>query len=171
MDLLHAYGNVLVCEQSLSLDIPVILWREPMRLIFAVLPLLVLAGCSSYQADPEKITDIPSERLRAWQEPVQGGGEVVVTRDLGLMGGGCYVAVLVDRKVAARIGVGERGRIQVPAGNRIVGIAADSEDKTLCGKGRLNREVLVKVEAGGVANLRIVSQNRGGFDILPEQPR
>ncbi len=171
MDLLHAYGNVLVCEQSLSLDIPVILWREPMRLIFAVLPLLVLAGCSSYQADPEKITDIPSERLRAWQEPVQGGGEVVVTRDLGLMGGGCYVAVLVDRKVAARIGVGERGRFQVPAGNRIVGIAADSEDKTLCGKGRLNREVLVKVEAGGVTNLRIVSQNRGGFDILPEQAR
>lgn len=171
MDLLHAYGNVLVCEQSLSLDIPVILWREPMRLIFAVLPLLVLAGCSSYQADPEKITDIPSERLRAWQEPVQGGGEVVVTRDLGLMGGGCYVAVLVDRKVAARIAVGERGRFQVPAGNRIVGIAADSEDETLCGKGRLNREVLVKVEAGGVTNLRIVSQNRGGFDILPEQAR
>ncbi|PZW64509.1 hypothetical protein F471_04030 [Pseudomonas sp. URMO17WK12:I1] len=171
MDLSHAYGNVLVCEQSLSLDIPVILWREPMRLIFTVLPLLVLAGCSSYQADPEKITDIPSERLRAWQEPVQGGGEVVVTRDLGLMGGGCYVAVLVDRKVAARIGVGERGRFQVPAGNRIVGIAADSEDETLCGKGRLNREVLVKVEAGGVANLRIVSQNRGGFDILPEQAR
>lgn len=171
MDLLHAYGNVLVCEQSLSLAIPVILWREPMRLIFAVLPLLVLAGCSSYQADPEKITDIPSERLRAFQEPVQGGGEVVVTRDLGLMGGGCYVAVLVDRKVAARIAVGERGRFQVPAGNRIVGIAADSEDETLCGKGRLNREVAVKVEAGGVANLRIVSQNRGGFDILPEQAR
>lgn len=171
MDLLHAYGNVLVCEQSLSLDIPVILWREPMRLIFAVLPLLVLAGCSSYQADPEKITDIPSERLRAYQEPVQGGGEVVVTRDLGLMGGGCYVAVLVDRKVAARIAVGERGRFQVPAGNRIVGIAADSEDETLCGKGRLNREVAVKVEAGGVANLRIVSQNRGGFDIFPDQAR
>lgn len=142
-----------------------------MRLIYAVLPLLALAGCSSYQADPDQITDIPAERLRAYQTPVQGGGEVVVTRDLGLMGGGCYVAVLVDRQVAARIAVGEQGRFQVPAGNRVVGIATDSEDKTLCGKGRLNREVAVKVEAGGVANLRIVSQNRGGFDILADEAR
>ncbi|SHM14728.1 3-isopropylmalate dehydratase [Phytopseudomonas punonensis] len=142
-----------------------------MRLIFAVLPLLALAGCSSYQADPDKVTAIPADRLLAYQTPVQGGGEVVVTRDLGLMGGGCYVAVLIDRKVAARIAVGEQGSFQVPAGNRVVGIGTDPDDTTLCGKGRLKREVAVKVEAGGTANLRVVSQNRGGFDILPEQAR
>ena len=57
-----------------------------MRLIYAVLPLLALAGCSSYQADSDKVTDIPTERLRAYQEPVQGGGEVVVTREFGADG-------------------------------------------------------------------------------------
>lgn len=136
-----------------------------MRSIFAVLPLLALAGCSSYQADPDEVTAVPADRLLAYQAPVSGGGEVVVTRDLGLMGGGCYVAVLVDRKVAARIAVGEEVRFQVPAGNRILGITADKQDETLCGKGRLNREVAVKVEAGGAAELRIISQNQGGFDI------
>ncbi|TBU72134.1 3-isopropylmalate dehydratase [Phytopseudomonas daroniae] len=142
-----------------------------MRSIFTVLPLLALAGCSSYQADPDKVTAVPAERLLAYQAPVSGGGEVVVNRDLGLMGGGCYVAVLVDRKIAARIAVGEEARFQVPAGNRILGITADTQDDTLCGKGRLNREVAVKVEAGGSTDLRIVSQNRGGFDIRPVQPK
>lgn len=92
----------------------------------------------------------------------------MVTRDLGLMGGGCYVAVLVDRKVAARIAVGEEARFQVPAGNRILGITADKQDETLCGKGRLNREVAVKVEAGSSVDLRVISQNRGGFDIVAQ---
>ncbi|NQD79310.1 3-isopropylmalate dehydratase [Pseudomonas sp. CrR14] len=138
-----------------------------MRSIFAVLPLLALAGCSSYQADPDQVTAVPADRLLGYQTPVSGGGEVVVTRDLGLMGGGCYVAVLVDRKVAARIAVGEAARFQVPAGNRILGITADKQDETLCGKGRLNREVAVKVEPGGTADLRIISQNQGGFDIRP----
>lgn len=142
-----------------------------MRSIFAVLPLLALAGCSSYQADPDKVTAVPGERLLAYQTPVSGGGEVVVNRDLGLMGGGCYVAVLVDRKIAARIAVGEEARFQVPAGNRILGISADTQDDTLCGKGRLNREVAVRVEAGGSTDLRIVSQNQGGFDIRPVQPK
>ncbi|SDH31950.1 hypothetical protein SAMN05216588_10427 [Pseudomonas flavescens] len=136
-----------------------------MRSIFAVLPLLALVGCSSYQADADKLVSVPAERLLAHQAPVNGGGEVVVTRDLGLMGGGCYVAVLVDRRIAARIAVGEQARFQLPAGRHILGITADTQDPTLCGKGRLNREVAVKVEASGSAELRIVSQNRGGFDI------
>lgn len=138
-----------------------------MRLIHAVLPLLALAGCSSYQAHPDKVTDIPAERLLAYQTPVQGGGEVVVTRDLGMMGGGCYVAVTVDHKVAARIGIGERGRFHVPAGTRVLGIATDTMDDTLCGKGRLRREIAVEVEPGQREELRVVSQNQGGFDIKP----
>ena len=99
-----------------------------MRLIFALIPVLALAGCSSWQADPEDITPVPEERLRAYQAPVANGGELVVTRDFGIRGGGCYVAVMVDRKLAARIHVGERVRLQVPAGMRIVSIESDPED-------------------------------------------
>ncbi|MDH1264759.1 MULTISPECIES: 3-isopropylmalate dehydratase [unclassified Pseudomonas] len=139
-----------------------------MRLICAVLPLLLLAGCSSFKADPDKVTDVPADRLLGYQEPVNNGGELVVNRDLGLMGGGCYVALLVDRKVAARIGMGEKASFQVPPGNRIIGIGIDKADDTLCGMGRLNREKLVRVEPGQRYDFRIVSQNKGGFNILPE---
>ena len=139
-----------------------------MRLIYAVLPVLLLAGCSSFRAEPENIKAVPEDRLLAYQEPVTGAGEIVVNRDLGLMGGGCYIAVLVDRQVAARIGMGEVASFQVPAGNRVLSIGIDKMDDTLCAYGRLRRELAVKVVAGERQQFRVVSQSQGGFDILPD---
>lgn len=141
-----------------------------MRLIVAVLPLLMLAGCSSFKADPDQVTQVPVDRLLAYQESSTNTGEIVVNRDLGMMGGGCYVAVLVDHQVAARIGMGEKASFQVPPGNRIIGIGIDTADDTLCGMGRLRREERVRVEPGQRYDFRIVSQNRGGFDIRPDTP-
>ncbi len=88
-----------------------------MRLTLLLLPLLMLAGCSSWEPDPEDIRPVPAERVLGFQEPVEGGGEVVVTRHFAMLGGGCYVAVMVDRQVAARIHVGEQVHFQVPAGS------------------------------------------------------
>ncbi|MHA6494016.1 3-isopropylmalate dehydratase [Pseudomonas borbori] len=139
-----------------------------MRLIYAVLPLLLLAGCSSFRAAPEDIKPVPSDRLLAYQEPGANTGQLVVNRDLGMMGGGCYVAILVDRKVAARIAMGEVASFQVPAGTRVLGIGVDKQDDTLCGYGRLRRELAVPVVAGQSKLFRIVSQSQGGFDILPD---
>lgn len=78
-----------------------------MRRILAVLPLVLLAGCSSFRPDAENITPVPGDRLLAYQDEFQNGGRLVVNRDMGLMGGGCYVAIEVDRKLAARIGMAE----------------------------------------------------------------
>lgn len=139
-----------------------------MRLIGAVLPLLLLAGCSSWKPAPEDVKPVPGDRLLGYQQPLERGGQLQVNRDIGGMGGGCYVAVLVDRKVAARIGVGEQVRFQVPVGTRVLSIGIDEMDDTLCGMGRLRRELAVKVEPGSQQNFRIVSDNRKGFDILPE---
>lgn len=138
-----------------------------MRLIGAVLPLLLLAGCSSWTPAPEDIKPVPAERVLGYQEPLGQGGQLLVNRDFGGMGAGCYVAVLVDRQVAARIGVGEQVGFQVPAGTRVLSIGIDEMDDTLCGMGRLRRELAVKVQPGSLQDFRIVSDNLKGFDILP----
>jgi hypothetical protein len=140
-----------------------------MRLIGAVLALSLLAGCSSWKAAPEDIKPVPADRLLGYQQPLADGGEISVNRDFGGMGAGCYIAVLVDRKVAARVAVGEAVSFQVPKGTRVLGIGIDKEDDTLCGKGRLNRELAVKVEAGSQQHFRILSDNRKGFVITPVQ--
>ncbi|MEX6501039.1 3-isopropylmalate dehydratase [Pseudomonas zhanjiangensis] len=141
-----------------------------MRLMCAVLALLALAGCSSFQAAPGHGKTLPAERWLAYQQPVEGGGQILVAREFGLLGGGCYVALLVDRQVAARIGIGESVRLQVPAGRRVVGIGVDKQDDTLCGMGRLNRELAVEVAPGETSRLRIVSEAKNGFDIRPDTP-
>lgn len=140
-----------------------------MRLLLAALPLL-LVGCSSWKPDAEYIRPVPEDRLLGYQQAHAWGGQIEVTRDFGGMGSGCYIAVLVDRQLAARIGVGERASFQVPVGTRVLGIGIDPLDDTLCGKGRLRRELAVKVEAGSQQQFRIISQNRGGFDILAVEP-
>ena len=141
-----------------------------MRSILIALPLLLLAGCSSYRGDPENVKPVPEDRLLAFQEAQANSAQIVVNRDFGVMGGGCFVAIEVDRKVAARIGVGEVATFQVPPGTRVVGITPDRMDDTLCGMGRLLREVAVPVKTGETQHLRIVSQNKGGFDIRPDKP-
>ena len=69
-----------------------------MRPLLVFTALLSLAGCSSWQPDAEDIEPVPAERVLAYQQPLENGGEVVVTRDFGLRGGGC-IAVL-DRSPA-----------------------------------------------------------------------
>ncbi|WP_034048737.1 hypothetical protein, partial [Pseudomonas aeruginosa] len=110
----------------------------------------------------------PAERLLGYQQPVSGGGRLEVHRDYGYLGGGCYVAFLIDRQVAARIGVGEEASFQVPAGEHVVGIGIDTQDDTLCGKGLLNRELRTRIAADGNARFRIVSEASSGFDIRAE---
>ncbi|MBE7926948.1 3-isopropylmalate dehydratase [Pseudomonas saudiphocaensis] len=138
-----------------------------MRLIVALTAVLSLTACSSWQPDPDEIKPIPAERVLAYQEPLENAGEVVVTRDFGLRGGGCYIAVMIDRELAARIHVGEVVRFQVPSGARIVSIGVDPLDDTLCSKLRLRREKLAQVEAGETLEYRVVVDNRIGFDIVP----
>lgn len=141
-----------------------------MRPLLVFTALLSLAGCSSWQPDAEDIEPVPAERVLAYQQPLENGGEVVVTRDFGLRGGGCYIAVLIDRQLAARIRVGEVVRFQVPAGARIVSIGTDPLDDTLCGKLSLRREKLAQVQAGQTLEYRVISDNRIGFDIIAVEP-
>ncbi len=141
-----------------------------MRPLLVFTGLLSLAGCSSWQPDAEDIEPVPAERVLAYQQPLENGGEVVVTRDFGLRGGGCYIAVLIDRQLAARIHVGEVVRFQVPAGARIVSIGTDPLDDTLCGKLSLRREKLAQVQAGQTLEYRVISDNRIGFDIIAVAP-
>ncbi len=138
-----------------------------MRMICAALSVLLISGCSSYRTD--KPDPVPKERLLGFQQPLDNASTLVVRRDIGMLGGGCYVAVMIDRTVAARIGIGEVASFQVPAGERIVGIDTDTADTTLCGKGSLHREILVQASAGSHENVRIVSENKQGFAILQDK--
>lgn len=139
-----------------------------MRVFWVMLIAVGLSGCSSFRADSEHLKAVPADRLSAWQQPLTPSSELVVDRDIGIMGGGCYVALLIDREPAALMAVGEVATFHLSPGEHIVGITTDKQGGMLCSKGRLNRELRLQANPGERQHLRIVSEAKSGFGIVPD---
>lgn len=139
-----------------------------MRLFWVMLAAVSLSGCTSFRADSEHLKPVPAERLSAWQQTLTASSELVVDRDIGMLGGGCYVALMIDRQPAALLAVGEVASFHLPPGEHIVGITTDKQGGLLCSKGRLNRELRVQANSGERQHLRIVSEAKSGFGIVPD---
>ncbi len=139
-----------------------------MRVFWMMLAAASLSGCTSFRADSEHLKAVPAERLSAWQQTLSPSSELVVDRDIGMLGGGCYVALLIDREPAALLAVGEVATFHLPPGEHIVGITTDKQGGLLCSKGRLNRELRLQAQPGERQHLRIVSEAKSGFGIVPD---
>ncbi|MBD8624826.1 MULTISPECIES: 3-isopropylmalate dehydratase [unclassified Pseudomonas] len=137
-----------------------------MRVFWMMLAAASLSGCTSFRADSEHLKAVPAERLSAWQQTLSPSSELVVDRDIGMLGGGCYVALLIDREPAALLAVGEVATFHLPPGEHIVGITTDKQGGLLCSKGRLNRELRLQAQPGERQHLRIVSEAKSGFGIV-----
>ncbi|MBD8474881.1 3-isopropylmalate dehydratase [Pseudomonas sp. CFBP 8770] len=137
-----------------------------MRVFWIMLAAASLSGCTSFRADSEHLKAVPAERLSAWQQTLSPSSELVVDRDIGMLGGGCYVALLIDREPAALLAVGEVATFHLPPGEHIVGITTDKQGGLLCSKGRLNRELRLQAQPGERQHLRIVSEAKSGFGIV-----
>jgi hypothetical protein len=137
-----------------------------MRVFWIMLAAASLSGCTSFRADSEHLKAVPAERLSAWQKTLSPSSELVVDRDIGMLGGGCYVALLIDREPAALLAVGEVATFHLPPGEHIVGITTDKQGGLLCSKGRLNRELRLQAQPGERQHLRIVSEAKSGFGIV-----
>ena len=137
-----------------------------MRVFWMMLAAASLSGCTSFRADSEHLKAVPAERLSAWQQTLSPSSELVVDRDIGMLGGGCYVALLIDREPAALLAVGEVATFHLPPGEHIVGITTDKQGGLLCSNGRLNRELRLQAQPGERQHLRIVSEAKTGFGIV-----
>ncbi|UXY55396.1 DUF2846 domain-containing protein [Pseudomonas tohonis] len=139
-----------------------------MRTIIFLAAAAVLAGCATSQPGAN-LSAIPGDRQLAFGQKAPGSAEIVVTRDEGwLAGGGCYVAVLIDGQLSARLDVGERAVFYVPAGRRIIGMSGDPSGQGLCAMqvGQPLKETATRVESGEVQRFRITGDT-SGLDIRP----
>lgn len=103
-----------------------------MKTLFAALSLLLLAGCVMPTKQPldSAVMPVPPERLLAYQ--TGGDATIVVTRDIGMIGGGCYLGLLIDKTLAAKLDPGERASFSVSSGEHLVA-PSWIEGKGLCG--------------------------------------
>lgn len=112
--------------------------------------------------------DIPAERAWGYQQAVEDGGIIVVTRDAGAFGSGCYFGVFVDGEAAARIGPGEIVRFQVDSGEHLIGMGGDPAGRGLCAiDGVPFREVQATLKPGQTRKYRVSGDMGAGFSISP----
>ena len=65
-----------------------------MKLFVGALAVALLAGCATSPVPSDKARPAPSERVSGYQKPVSGGSSLIVTRDTGFLGGGCFATIL-----------------------------------------------------------------------------
>lgn len=140
-----------------------------MKLLIGALSIALLAGCSTNQTSYEQAKPAPSDRVIGYQKSPSGEyGDILVTRDGGVMGSGCYLAVFVNGSLAARLAPGERVKFMVPAGDNLVGSGADPKGNGLCAiSGVTMREVSASIRPGETKRFRISGDMNAGFVISP----
>ncbi|HGK7302436.1 TPA: hypothetical protein ACJ509_000262 [Stenotrophomonas maltophilia] len=103
-----------------------------MKSLAIPLLLLTLTGCMpTKQAPPTAVKDAPAERVFPLEQVQGPAGTVTVTRDVGFVGGGCYLGVMVDGKIAAHLDRAERLTVQLPEGRHVL-TATPVQGRGLC---------------------------------------
>ena len=133
----------------------------------AMLLAVALTGCVTHVPRPDQITATPPDRLHAFQTQIIDGGEVIITRDAGFSGSGCYAAVFVDGKQVAEMNPSERATFHLPAGESILGVW--NTGKALCGyrEGKDRREISVLLRPGETKRFRIIINPNAGVSLEP----
>jgi hypothetical protein len=133
---------------------------------FIALVVLVLAGCATQAPRKNQIKPVPADRVLAFQSPDGGDATIIVTRDVGFMGGGCFAGLYLDGALVAKMDTGERASLYVPSGRHIIGTW--SVGKALCGyrEGTDRRETDATLKTGETRKYRILIGNNG-VEIAP----
>lgn len=82
-----------------------------MKKIALVLTLLTMTGCATEAVLPSQAKQTPSERLLKYQEQSKETKSVlIVVRDKGFLGSGCYTGVYLNDEKSAILNPGKRRR-------------------------------------------------------------
>jgi hypothetical protein len=127
-----------------------------MKRMLVWMAVLGLAGCATHAPRPSEIREAPTDRVFAFHGAAAGDATLVVTRDMGFAGSGCYMGVFVDGKEAAKLGTGERVTLHVPAGHHVLGTWQSG--KALCSyrNGKDRRETDASVASNETRKFRIL---------------
>ena len=96
--------------------------------------MFVLVGCATTPVSPASATGVPAARLFAFQDPTpERNATIIVTRDSGFLGSGCFFSFTINGVHAARFDVGETARFYVPPGEVLLRNGRDQMGRGLAG--------------------------------------
>jgi hypothetical protein len=132
-----------------------------------LLMLVALAGCNTAPTSPGEARAALSDRLLDFQDITPArNATIVVTRDQGFLGSGCYYAVSINGSLAARLNSGERAQFHVEPGEVLLKVGRDPFGRGLCGLDKdewTQRETILR--PGEVKQFRLLLMDNGKADI------
>jgi len=126
---------------------------------------LSVSACMTKPPRPDQLKPAPADRMTRFQATTDGDATLVVTRDVGMTGGGCYAAVFIDGREVGKLGTGEVATFHVPAGEHIVGTW--NTGAALCGyrEGEDRKETSTVLRSGEIKKFRITIVPGAGVTI------
>ncbi|EOZ3195855.1 hypothetical protein ACQL2C_004317 [Yersinia enterocolitica] len=129
------------------------------------LAVLALTGCATEVVPPSKAINAPSDRVFKYQQVSPDQATLVVVRDSGYIGGGCYATIFINGERVAKLDPKEKASFNLPAGNWSVG--ATWEGAALCSAAVERQERDVNLVAGKSKTVRIFTDSNGTMDVRP----
>lgn len=94
---------------------------------------LLVAGCNTTPISAADAKPAPAVRLLAYQDKNPDTTSVIiVTRDEGFMGGGCYYGFSINGLLAARLDTGETAHFYLVPGEYVLKSGRDPQGLGLC---------------------------------------
>ena len=99
-----------------------------MKLLFISVVALCLAGCATEAVLPSQAKQAPKERLLKFQSPGVGEqAKLIVVRDKGFLGSGCFVGVYLNQEKAAILDPGEKAEFYLKPGEWNVALMGEGK--------------------------------------------
>lgn len=136
--------------------------KKMLTLLLAFVGTFQLAGCAGFiktnQVSVEQGVPVPTDRLFAFREQAPNTVAVVVTRDSGFLGGGCYLAIEADRKLVSRMDTGEKVTFFLTPSTHELTVAPDPSGRGLCSVGFEPVTEKYDIKASGSNRFRLSSR-------------
>ncbi|QMR80091.1 hypothetical protein HV097_04575 [Enterobacter roggenkampii] len=140
-----------------------------MKLLFISVVALCLAGCATEAVLPSQAKQAPKERLLKFQSPGVGEqAKLIVVRDKGFLGSGCFVGVYLNQEKAAILDPGEKAEFYLNPGEWNVALMGEGK---MCIADKIPAGRDFMLTANTTKAVRLFADPSGNTDVktLPNQ--
>ncbi|WP_265553590.1 membrane lipoprotein lipid attachment site-containing protein [Serratia grimesii] len=134
------------------------------KIVFVAVAIAIISGCATKAVLPNQAKLAPKERVFKYQSPLVDSAKLIIVRDSGFLGGGCFFGVYVDGERAAKLNPGERVNFYLPAGEH--NIAMKGEGKVcIADEVPVGRDINLKPNQ--TKAVRLFADPSGNLDVKP----
>lgn len=136
-----------------------------MKKLLLALAFLGLTGCATEAVLPSQAKQAPTGRVLKYQQPVKPtDATLIVVRDKGYLGSGCFTGVYFNNEKVAVLDPGEKATFHLSAGEWNVAIKGEGK---MCVSDAVPTGSYIQLKQGETKAVRLFADPSGNVDVKP----